>query len=114
MLSGKGRAVRQDNHITVSSTDSIHGNRIIGGKDVESQFHFVVDKIEGALNSLGGRLEDIVCTDVFIGDEADAAAVTRVHGERFRGIQLTNKLTQAKLDAQGCLVEIQADAIIKG
>jgi enamine deaminase RidA (YjgF/YER057c/UK114 family) len=113
-LSGKGRAVRRDNHITISSTDSIHKNRIIGGQDIVSQFHFVVDKIEGALNSLGGRLEDIVCTDVFIRDEGDAAAVTRVHRERFRGIQLTNTLTQAELDKQGCLVEIQADAIVKG
>jgi aryl-alcohol dehydrogenase-like predicted oxidoreductase/enamine deaminase RidA (YjgF/YER057c/UK114 family) len=113
-LTGKGRAVRRDNHITVSSTDSIHGNRIIGGKDVVSQFYFVVDKIEGALNSLGGRLEDIVCTDVFIRDEKDAAAVTRIHRERFRGVQLTNTLTQAELDTQGCLVEIQADAVVKG
>ena len=114
VLSGKGRAVRLDSHITVSSTDSIHGNRIIGGKDVVAQFHFVVDKIEGALNSLGGKLNDIVCTNVCIQDAADAAAVTRVHGERFRGIQLTNTLIQAELDRQGCLVEIQADAIVSG
>jgi len=114
VLSGKGRAVRRDSHIAVSSTDSVHGNRIIGGKDVAAQFHYVVDKIEGALNSLGGELNDIVCTDVHIRDAGDAAAVTHVHRERFHGIQMTNTLTQAELDRQGCLVEIQADAIIKG
>jgi diketogulonate reductase-like aldo/keto reductase len=114
VLSGKGRAVRRNNHIAVSSTDSIHDNRIIGGRDVVAQFHYVVDKIEGALNSLGGRLEDIVCTNICIRDVADAAAVTRVHRERFRGIQLTNTLTQAKIEREGCLVEIQADAIVSG
>ena len=113
-LSGRGRGVRRESHITVSFTDASHGNRIIGGQDVVAQFHFVVDKIEGALNSLGGKLNDIVCTNVRIQDEADAAAVTRIHSERFHGIQLTNTLTQAELEKKGCLVEIQAEAIVSG
>jgi aryl-alcohol dehydrogenase-like predicted oxidoreductase/enamine deaminase RidA (YjgF/YER057c/UK114 family) len=114
VLSGSSRAVRQGEHINISATDANYGNRVIGGQDVVAQFHFVVDKIEGALISLGGRLEDIVCTNVFIRDAADAAAVTHVHRERFRGIQLSNTLTQAKLGGEDCLVEIQADAVIKG
>jgi len=114
VLSGKGRAVRRDKHITVSSTDSTYGNRLIGGQDVVAQFHFVVDKIEGALTSLGGRLEDIVCTSVDIHDMADAGVVDRAHGERFRGIQLTNTLKQAKFERKGSLVEIKADAVITG
>jgi len=113
VLRGKDHAVRRDDHITISATDATYGDRVIGGQDVVAQFHFVVDKIEGALNSLGGRLNDVVCTDVRIRDAADVADVTHVHKERFHGIQLTNTLTQAKLERQGCLVEIQADAIVK-
>jgi hypothetical protein len=78
-----------------------------------AQYHFVIDKIEGAINSLGGRLEDIVCTDVSIREAADAGTVTRAHGERFRGIQLANTLIQEKPKRKGCLVEIQAEAIVK-
>jgi aryl-alcohol dehydrogenase-like predicted oxidoreductase/enamine deaminase RidA (YjgF/YER057c/UK114 family) len=114
VLSGKGRAVRRDQHINISSTDSTHGDRIIGGQDVVAQFHFIVDKIEGAITSLGGRLEDIVSTNIYIHDLADAGAVNRAHGERFCGIQLTNTLKQAKYERKGCLVEIQADAVITG
>jgi len=114
VLSGKGRAVRQDDHITISATDATCGDRIIGGKDIVAQFHFVVDKIEGMLNSLGGLLEDVVCTNVCIRDMADAEAVARVHSKRFRAIKPANTLTQAKLEGKDCLVEIQAEAIVSG
>jgi enamine deaminase RidA (YjgF/YER057c/UK114 family) len=113
VLSGKGRAVRHENHISISATDARYGDRVIGGKDPVAQYHFVVDKIEGALTSLGGRLEDIVCTTVNIRDAADAGAVVRAHEERFRGIRPVHSLTQAKLEGEGCLVEIQTEAVMK-
>jgi aryl-alcohol dehydrogenase-like predicted oxidoreductase/enamine deaminase RidA (YjgF/YER057c/UK114 family) len=112
VLSGKGRAVRRDDHIHISATDATYRNRIIGGQDVVAQYHFVVDKIEGALTSLGGRLKDIVCTTVNISNAADMGAVARAHGERFRGIPVANTLTQAQLEGKGCLVEVQAEAIV--
>lgn len=114
VLSGDSHAIRRDDHIHISATDAIYDNRIIGGQDVVAQCHFVVDKIEGALNSLGGRLNDVVCTDVRIRETAEADAVARAHGERFLGIQLANTITQAKIEREGCLVEIQADAIVSG
>ena len=113
VLSGKGRAVRRDDHIAISAADAAYGERIIGGQDPAAQCHFVIDKIEGALQSLGGRLEDVVSTDVRIRDMADAAAVTRAYGERFRACRPANTLTQAELEGEGCLVEIQAEAIVK-
>jgi aryl-alcohol dehydrogenase-like predicted oxidoreductase/enamine deaminase RidA (YjgF/YER057c/UK114 family) len=112
-LCGKGAAVRREHHISISATDAAYGSRIIGGKDAVAQYHFVVDKIEGAITSLGGRLEDVICTNVHIHDMADAGAVERAHGERFRGIRPSYTLTQAKLEREGCLVEIQAEAVIK-
>ncbi|UCE40194.1 MAG: aldo/keto reductase [Candidatus Aminicenantes bacterium] len=113
VLSGKGRAVRRENHISISATDATYGDRVIGGKDPVAQYHFVVDKIEGALFSLGGRLEDIVCTTVNIRDAADTGAVAGAHEERFRGIRTAHTLTQAKLEGEACLVEIQAEAVVK-
>jgi enamine deaminase RidA (YjgF/YER057c/UK114 family) len=114
VLSGGSRAVRGNDHISISTTDATHGNRIIGGRDVVAQFHFVIDKIEGAIQSLGGRLEDVFCTSVCIRDEENLGAVVRAHDERFGSIRPKKTVTQAKLQREGCLVEIQAEAIVKG
>lgn len=113
VLSGKGRAVRRNDHIAISATDAAYGERVIGGQDPVAQFHFVVDKIEGALQSLGGRLEDVIRTDVRIRDMEDAAVVTRAYEKRFHAIRPANTLAQAPFERKECLVEIQAEAIMK-
>lgn len=114
LLSGGSRAVRRNDHISLSATDATHGNRAIGGQDAVAQFHFVIDKIEGALQSLDGRLEDIVSINVYIHDERDVKTVLRAYDEKFRTIRPAKKLTQAKIEREGCLVEIQVEAIVKG
>lgn len=112
LLDGGSRAIRRDNHITLTATGATYRGRVIGGRDVVAQFHFVVDKIEGALNSLGGRLQDIVCTSVTIRSAADAGAVAGAYRERFQGIRPVNTLTKAPIEREGCLVEIQVEAIV--
>jgi aryl-alcohol dehydrogenase-like predicted oxidoreductase len=111
-LDGNSRVVRRENHISVSATDATLGDRMIGGQDPVAQFHFVVDKIEGSINSLGGKLADIVCADVSIHKAADVGAVVHAHGERFRGIQHKHTLNQTKFETEECLVKIQAEAIV--
>jgi enamine deaminase RidA (YjgF/YER057c/UK114 family) len=76
--------------------------------------HFVIDKIEGALQSLGSRLEDVVRTRVYVRDIADWEAVARVHGERFGEIQPANTLVEAGLVGDGYLVEMEVDAVVEG
>jgi enamine deaminase RidA (YjgF/YER057c/UK114 family) len=76
--------------------------------------HFVIDKIEGALQSLGARLEDVVRTRVYVRNIADWEAVARVHGERLAGIQPANTLVQAGLVGDGYLVEMEAEAVVEG
>ncbi len=61
-LAGFSRAVRVGDRILVSGTTATHRDRLVGGDDPASQAHFCIDKIEGALRSLGGRLEDVVRT----------------------------------------------------
>ena len=74
-LAGFSRAVRRGERIWVSGTTATHGDRAIGGGDAAAQTHAVVDKIEGALQSLGGRLEDVVRTRVYIREVAHWEAV---------------------------------------
>ena len=111
-LAGYARAVRSGNIINVSGSTSNHGTRPIGGTDPAAQTHFIIDKIEGALQSLGGRLEDVVRTRIFVQNIADWEPVARAHGQRFGHILPANTLVEAKLVGQGNLVEIEADAII--
>jgi len=113
-LAGFCRAVRIGNRICISGTTATHGARAIGGTDPATQLHFVIDKIEGALNSLGGRLQDVIRTRLFVRNLADWEAVARAHGERFRGIQPANTLVQAGLVGDEYLVEMEAEAVVDG
>lgn len=111
-LAGFSRAVRSGNRILVSGTTATHGDRLIGGNDPASQTHFVIDKIAGAIQSLGGRLEDVVRTRIYVQRMDDWEAVARAHGERFAGIQPANTLVRADLVGEGYLVEMEAEAVV--
>jgi len=111
-MAGYSRAVRKGNHISVSGTTATHGNKLIGGSDPAAQTHFIIDKIEGAIQSLGGKLEDVVRTRIFVKDIDQWESIARAHGNRFGSIQPANTMVQAELVGNEYLVEIEADAII--
>ena len=111
-MAGYCRAVRAGDRIVVSGTTASHRDRLIGGADVASQTHFVIDKIEGALRSLGGSLSDVVRTRIFVADAADWEAVARAHGERFADVRPANSLVEARLIGEEYLVEIEAEAVV--
>ncbi|HTR01737.1 MAG TPA: aldo/keto reductase [Thermoanaerobaculia bacterium] len=113
-LAGYSRATRRGRSIHVSGTTATHRDRVIGGADAAAQAHFAIDKIEGALHSLGAKLEDVVRTRIFVARIADWPAVARVHGERFGHIQPANTLVGAALVGDEYLVEIEADAELPG
>lgn len=109
-LAGFSRAVRIGNRVVVSGTTATHGDRAIGGTDPAAQAHYIIDKIEGSLRSLGARLQDVVRTRVYVRRAADWEAVARAHGERFGRIQPANTLIVAELIGDEYLVEMEAEA----
>jgi len=111
-LAGFARAVRDGDRVFVSGTTATHGDRLIGGSSAESQAHFCLDKIEGAIQSLGGRLEDVVRTRIYVRDAGVAEAVSRAHGARLGHVQPANTLVQAGLIGDGYLVEMEAEAVV--
>ena len=111
-LAGFSRAVRKGDTIYVSGTTATHNDRVIGHGDPIAQTHYVIDKIEGALQSLGGSIENVVRTRIFVRDMADWEAVARVHGQRFAAVQPANTLVRAELVGDEYLVEIEAQAVI--
>jgi aryl-alcohol dehydrogenase-like predicted oxidoreductase/enamine deaminase RidA (YjgF/YER057c/UK114 family) len=106
------RAVRQGDRILISGTTATHGDRIIGGDDPAAQTHFVIDKIEGALQSLGASLKDVVRTRIYIKNKDHWKPVADVHGLRFRGILPANTLICADIIGSDYLVEIEAEALL--
>jgi enamine deaminase RidA (YjgF/YER057c/UK114 family) len=109
-VAGFARAVRRGSRVFVSGTTATMGDRVIGGSDAAAQAHFVIDKIEGALQSLGATLADVVRTRVYVQNIDDWEIVARVHGARFGSIQPANTLVAATLVGDEYLVEIEAEA----
>lgn len=111
-LAGFSRATRRGQRIFVSGTTATHGDRVIGSGSPMAQTDFIIDKLEGALQSLGGRLEDVVRTRIFIRNIDDWEPVSRAHGRRFGHVQPANTLVRADLVGDDYLVEMEADAIV--
>ena len=112
-LAGYSRAVRVGDRIMVSGTTATHGSISIGIDDPEAQAHFIIDKIEGSIESLGGKLSDVVRTRVFVANLKDWEAISRAHGARFAEIKPANTMVEAKLIGDQYLVEIEAEAIVE-
>ena len=66
----------------------------------------MIDKIEGAIESLGGKLQDVIRTRIFIKNISDWEAIARAHGERFIDIFPVNTLVKAELIGSEYLVEL--------
>lgn len=111
-LAGYSRAVRIGDRILVSGTTATGPDGLVGADDPAAQARYALEKIEKAIQQLGGRLEDVVRTRVYVSDIAHWEAVARVHGERFGQIRPVNTLVEAKLVGPQYLVEIEAEAVI--
>jgi aryl-alcohol dehydrogenase-like predicted oxidoreductase/enamine deaminase RidA (YjgF/YER057c/UK114 family) len=111
-MAGYSRAVRVGDRILVSGTTATHGSgRLIGAGDAAAQATYILDKIAASLSAVGGRLEDVVRTRVYLTDLDDWRAVCEVHGRYFGDIRPANTLLQvAGLIGAGYKVEIEAEA----
>jgi len=112
-LAGYARAVRVGDRILVSGTTATHGvGQLIGKNDAAVQTTYILDKIEASLKALGGRLQDVVRTRIFLTDASDWQAVSAVHGHYFGDVRPANTmLVVAELIGDGYCVEIEAEAI---
>ena len=112
-LAGYSRAVKIGNRILISGTTATHKDKLIGGEDPIAQTHFIIDKIQGSIESFGGQLSDVVRTRIYISNPDIWEPVSRVHGERFGAIRPANTLVVAGLIGDGYKIEIEAEAVIR-
>jgi enamine deaminase RidA (YjgF/YER057c/UK114 family) len=111
-IAGYSRAIRTGDRILVSGTTSTHGSgHLIGKNDAAVQTTYILDKITASIRALGGRLEDVVRTRIYLTNVEDWEAVSKVHGSYFGQIRPANTMLQvAALIGDGYLVEIEAEA----
>jgi len=111
-VAGFSRAVRVGNHIFVAGTTATGPEGIIDRGDPAKQMRFILNRIEQAILKLGGTLNDVVRTRIYVSDINDWEIVAKIHGEKFNDIRPATTLIQAKLVGE-CLVEVEAEAVIQ-
>jgi aryl-alcohol dehydrogenase-like predicted oxidoreductase/enamine deaminase RidA (YjgF/YER057c/UK114 family) len=110
---GYCRAQRIGDRVLVSGTTAIAGlDRPVAPQDAGAQTTYILDRIIAAVISLGGRVEDIARTRIYITDEADVLAISRAHGRVFGQIKPANTLVRVAGLIGDHRVEIEAEAIL--
>ncbi|KQM64099.1 MULTISPECIES: RidA family protein [unclassified Sphingomonas] len=111
---GFARGVRVGDRILVSGTAPVEpdGSSTPGDAAAQAERCFAI--IAQAIEQLGGRMDDVVRTRMYLTDPADADAVGRVHGRIFGTVRpAATMLVVAALLRPEWRVEIEAEAIVE-
>jgi aryl-alcohol dehydrogenase-like predicted oxidoreductase/enamine deaminase RidA (YjgF/YER057c/UK114 family) len=112
-VAGYSRAFRAHERILVSGTTATHGSgEVIAPGSAQSQAVYALDKIRASIEALGGTLEDVVRTRIYLRDIKDWEEVSRVHGRVLGHVRPANTLIEVSGLVGGYEVEIEAEAII--
>lgn len=113
-IAGYSRAVRVGNMIEVAGTTAMDGDQPVGVGDPYRQTQFILHKIEQALVALGGSLQQVVRTRMFVTDISRWEEVARAHGEVFGDIRPAATMVEVqRLISDELLVEIEATAVVE-
>jgi enamine deaminase RidA (YjgF/YER057c/UK114 family) len=109
---GYSRAVRAGNTIAVTGTVGIEADGTFP-KTAGEQTRRALAIVRAALEALGGRIEDVVRTRMYVTDIATWQEVGAAHAEVFGAIRpATTMVEVARLIDDAALIEIEADAIV--
>jgi enamine deaminase RidA (YjgF/YER057c/UK114 family) len=111
-LMGYSRAVRSGNFIAVTGTVGVGAD----GKyspDLGEQTRRSLLIIQKAIESLGGLIDQVIRTRMYVTDVSKWEEVAKVHGEVFRLIRPATTIVQvsALIDKEA-QIEIEADAVL--
>ena len=110
---GYARALRVGERILVSGTTATGPDgAVVGGNDPAKQADFIIDKMERAIRDLGGRLEDVIRTNIYVANAEDWEKIGRVLGRRFGHVRPVNTLVEVKLVGPEFLLEIDCEAVV--
>ena len=109
---GYSRAVRSGSFIPVSGTVGVKPDGEYPpaiGDQTRRSLHI----IQAAIEALGGNLQDVIRTRMFVTDFNEWEQVAKIHGEVFGEIRPATSMVQvAKLIDSEAKIEIEADAVV--
>ena len=112
---GYSRAIRVGNVIEVAGTSaSAPGGVIVAPGDMYGQAKYCIEVICNDIEELGGKVEDVVRTRIFITDISRWEEAGRAHGEVFGQIQPASAFVGVnELLHPDLMIEIEATAIVQ-
>ena len=111
---GYSRAIRIGNVIEVSGTCAVDHQGNPSGGDGYKKTKRIMEIISQALENLGGNIEDVVRTRMYVTDITQWENIGKAHGETFHTIRpVTTMVEVSALISPEYLVEIEATAIVK-
>jgi enamine deaminase RidA (YjgF/YER057c/UK114 family) len=115
-MAAYSRAARAGDLVAVSGTAALDANGVaLHPGDAGAQTREAIKRALEAAAALGARREDVVRTRLYLAPDADWRAAVEAHGEAFAGVDPANTtLHVAGLIPEGCLVEVEIDAVASG
>jgi enamine deaminase RidA (YjgF/YER057c/UK114 family) len=111
-IMGYSRAVRSGDVIAVTGCVGINADGTYP-KTVGEQAARSLAIIHAAIEALGGKIEHVIRTRMFVVDISQWEDVARAHGSLFKDVRPATSILQvAKLIDDDALIEIEADAIV--
>src|SRR5262245_66259386 len=111
-IMGYSRAVRSGNVIAITGTVGVNADGTYA-KTVGEQAARSLAIIRAAVEALGGKLEHVIRTRMFVTDVTRWEEVARVHGSVFKEIRPATTIVEvARLIDGDAVIEIEADAVV--
>ena len=111
---GYSRALRTGDRIVISGCTAAVDGAVQHKGDAGAQMRLALKHVDEAVTALGGSLEDVIQTRIYVVNRADCDAVGRVHGERFSEVRpaATMVIVAGLLD-DDMLVEVEVEARVR-
>jgi enamine deaminase RidA (YjgF/YER057c/UK114 family) len=105
---GYSRIVRIGELVFIGGTTSLDGNGVVLGRTPYEQAVEIFGKLGHELSRVGGQLEDVVLTRMYVTDISRADEVGRAHNEFFGAVRPVTSMVQvtALIDPR-MLVEVE-------
>ena len=111
-IMGYSRAVRSGNFIAVTGTVGINADGTYS-KSMADQTKRSLAIIQAAIEALGGKMQHVIRTRMFVTNVSLWQEVAKVHGEMFGEIRPATTIVEVQKLIDGeALIEIEADAVI--
>ncbi|MEO3938661.1 RidA family protein [Dermatophilaceae bacterium Soc4.6] len=110
---GYSRAVRVGSRILVSGCTSTRDGVVHFPSDPAAQLRLAAETALAAVSELGGTLDDVVLTRLYVTHRRDCEAIGRAHGELFGAVRpVATMVVVAGLLHPDMRVEIEVEAVV--